>query len=72
MHSSIVQHMGAALREHHARNIRVVFALAIAVMGLINGLTVLLPTRPARIELLANLLSQLAPFNPSIWPVLDT
>lgn len=72
MHSSFVQHMGAALREHHARNIRVVFALAIAVMGLINGLTVLLPTRPARIELLANLLSQLAPFNPSIWPVLDT
>ncbi len=72
MHSSFVQHMGTALREHHARNIRVVFALAIAVMGLINGLTVLLPTRPARIELLANLLSQLAPFNPSIWPVLDT
>src|SRR5438128_5598372 len=51
---------------------RVVVALAVAVMGVINDLTVLLPTRPGRLALLGNVLNQLAPFAPSIWPVLDT
>src|SRR3989449_4750551 len=48
------------------------FALAIAVIGGINGLTVLLPARPGRLALLGSLLNQLAPFAPSIWPVLST
>src|SRR5438128_6933130 len=51
---------------------RVVVALAVAVMGVINDLTVLLPTRPGRLALLGNVLNQLAPFAPSIWPVLST
>ena len=52
--------------------LRAVFALAVAVMGVINDLTVLLPTRPGRLALLGSLLNPLAPFAPSIWPVLDT
>jgi lysylphosphatidylglycerol synthetase-like protein (DUF2156 family) len=71
MNSSMMQHTGESLREHHARNVRIVFGLAIAVMGLINGLTVLLPSHPERLAFLASMLSQLAPFTPSIWPVLD-
>jgi lysylphosphatidylglycerol synthetase-like protein (DUF2156 family) len=41
-------------------------------MGIINVLAVLLPTRPGRLALLGSLLNQLAPFAPSILPVLDT
>lgn len=52
--------------------IRAGFAFALAVMGCINGLTVVLPTRPGRLALLESLLNQLAPFAPSIWPVLST
>ncbi|GAC1403341.1 MAG: hypothetical protein NVS4B12_25520 [Ktedonobacteraceae bacterium] len=47
------------------------FALAIAMMGVINGLTVLLPARSGELALLGSLLNQLAPFAPSIWPVLS-
>src|SRR5260370_677135 len=52
--------------------LRAVFALAVAVMGVINDLTVLLPTRPGRLALLGSLLNRPAPFSPSILPVLDT
>ena len=58
-------------RSRSTRFIRAGFALAIAVMGCINGLTVILPARPGRLALLESLLNQLAPFAPSIWPVLS-
>src|SRR5947209_8102676 len=50
--------------------LRRVFALTIAIMGIVNGLTVLLPTRPGRLAFLVTLFDNLAPFAPSLWPFL--
>src|SRR5438128_7362729 len=72
MQSRIMQRVRGSQRAQTTGKLRVVFALAVAVMGIINGLTVLLPTRPGRLALLGSLLNQLAPFAPSILPVLDT
>jgi lysylphosphatidylglycerol synthetase-like protein (DUF2156 family) len=54
------------------KGIRWSIALAVAFMGLINGLTVLLPARPGRLELLMSFLSQIAPFAPPVWPFTST
>jgi len=56
----------------HKKLIREVIAVTIALMGIINGLTALLPTRPGRLELLISFFDQLAPFAPSIWPFTQT
>src|SRR5260370_37030811 len=62
-----MQRKGRTMRSAHRTQagravgkLRVVSALAVAVMGVINVLTVLLPTRPGRLALLGNLLNQLA------------
>jgi phosphatidylglycerol lysyltransferase len=72
MQSRIIRQVRRSQRTQATGKLRVVFALAVAVMGVINDLTVLLPTRPGRLALLGSLLNQLTPFSPSIWPVLDT
>src|SRR6266487_5488767 len=72
MQSRIMQRVRGSQRAQTTGKLRVVFALAVALMGIINVLTVLLPTRPGRLALLGSLLNQLAPFAPSILPVLDT
>lgn len=46
---------------------RRLLALGVALMGIINGLTVLLPSRPGRLALLIALFSQVAPFTPSAF-----
>lgn len=50
------------------KEIRGVIAFAVALMGVINGLTVLLPTRPGRLDILLAFFNYVAPFAPSIWP----
>src|SRR2546430_12062822 len=72
MQSSIMRQLRGSQGAQVTGKLPVVFALAVAVMGIINGLTVLVPTRPGRLALLGSLLNQLAPFAPSILPVLDT
>jgi hypothetical protein len=72
MHSRIMRQVRGSQRARATGKLRVIFAVAVAVMGVINDLTVLLPTRPGRLELLGSLLNRLAPFAPSILPVLDT
>src|SRR2546426_5666455 len=72
MHGRIMQQVRRSQRAQFTGKLRVVFALAVGAMGVINDLTVLLPTRPGRLALLGSLLNQLAPFAPSIWPVLST
>jgi lysylphosphatidylglycerol synthetase-like protein (DUF2156 family) len=55
--------------------IRGVLALTVALMGCVNGLTVLVPLHPGRIELLRDLYSTLvalAPFGPGFWPFVQT
>lgn len=52
------------------KDIRYAFALAVAFMGSMNELAVLLPVRPGRLALLNTILEQLAPFAPSLWPIL--
>jgi lysylphosphatidylglycerol synthetase-like protein (DUF2156 family) len=68
-----------ALRDSRAvpsqRLIRGMLALTVALMGCMNGLTVLLPSHPGRFELLRDLLTTidlLAPFGVAFWPVLQT
>jgi lysylphosphatidylglycerol synthetase-like protein (DUF2156 family) len=72
MHSRIMRKARGSQPAQATGKLRVVFALAVGVMGVINDLTVLLPTRPGRLALLGSLLIQLAPFAPPILPVLDT
>jgi lysylphosphatidylglycerol synthetase-like protein (DUF2156 family) len=72
MQSRIMKWVRGSQRAQITGKLRVVFALAVAVMGVINVLTVLLPTRPGELALLGSLLNRLAPFSPSILPVLDT
>jgi lysylphosphatidylglycerol synthetase-like protein (DUF2156 family) len=72
MHGRIMRRVRGSQQAQATGKLRVVFALAVAVMGAINDLTVLLPTGPERLALLGSLLNQLAPFSPSILPVLDT
>ena len=56
------------------RMLRQLFALTVALMGLINGLTILLPARPGRLALLTILVNLLAPFAPylahELWEML--
>lgn len=62
---------------HHTRvfsqetGIHLVLACSVAFMGVINGLAVLLPARSAHLALLATIVSQLAPFSSSIWPIIQ-
>src|SRR5205809_6323792 len=51
----------------HKKVIRGVIAITVAFMGIINGLTVLLPFRPGRLELLIGFFNQIAPFAPPVW-----
>lgn len=56
--------------ERIARSIpakRRLLAIGVALMGIINGLTVLLPSRPGRLALLIVVLNQIAPFSPSVF-----
>lgn len=71
MQPKIMQWHPWPFRVRSTRVIRAGCGLAIAVMGAINTLTVLLPAAPERLALLENLLNQSAPFAPSIWPVLS-
>jgi len=59
-------------KAKHAKLVRAIFAIAVAIMGLLSGLTTLLPLRPGRLDLLTALLYQFAPFSPSIWSFLRT
>src|SRR5947209_8457227 len=61
-----------AVKTEHAKLVRAIFALAVAIMGFISGLTTLLPLRPGRLDLLTALLYQFAPFSLSIWSFLRT
>lgn len=72
MQSKVMQWLPWSSRARPTGVIRAGFVLAIAVMGAINSLTVLLPAGPGRLALLGSLLNLLAPFAPSIWPVLST
>nr|BBH93800.1 hypothetical protein KTA_19990 [Thermogemmatispora argillosa] len=57
------------------RLIRGVLALTVALLGCLNGLVVLLPPHPGRLELLHDLLTTialLAPFGPAFWPFVQT
>jgi phosphatidylglycerol lysyltransferase len=72
MRSSVIQKEHGSPRAQATGKLRVVIALSVALMGVINDLTVLLPAHPGRLALLESLLNQLAPFAPSIWPVLAT
>jgi lysylphosphatidylglycerol synthetase-like protein (DUF2156 family) len=57
------------------RLIRSLLALTVALLGCINGLVVLLPSHPGRLELLRDLLTTialLAPFGPAFWPFVQT
>ncbi|GAC1392122.1 MAG: hypothetical protein NVSMB38_14590 [Ktedonobacteraceae bacterium] len=56
----------------HETGIHLVLACSVALLGVVNGLAVLLPTRPGRLALLTTMVNQLAPFSPSIWPVVQT
>ena len=56
----------------YKKTIRTVVAAAVALMGVINGLTVLQPIRIGRLALLFGMLDQFAPFTPSLWPVAQT
>lgn len=56
----------------YTKTIRAVVATAVALMGVINGLTVLQPIRIWRLALLFGVLDQFAPFTPSLWPVAQT
>lgn len=58
------------LIEHVARSVlakRRLLAIGVALMGIVNGLTVLLPSLPGRRALLIALLNQIAPFTPSVF-----
>jgi hypothetical protein len=68
MHGRIMRRVRGSQQAQATGKLRVVFALAVAVMGAINDLTVLLPTRPERLALLGSLLNQLAPFPPRSCP----
>ena len=56
----------------YTKTIRAVVAAAVALMGAINGFTVLQPIRIGRLALLFGVLDQFAPFAPSLWPVAQT
>ncbi|HLZ80181.1 MAG TPA: phosphatidylglycerol lysyltransferase domain-containing protein [Ktedonobacteraceae bacterium] len=56
----------------YTKTIRAVVAAAVALMGALNGLAVLLPIRIGRLELLLGVFDQFAPFTPSLWPVAQT
>lgn len=51
----------------HKKIVRGVIATTGAFMGIINGLTALLPSRQGRLELLIGFFNQIAPFAPSVW-----
>src|SRR5262249_30204452 len=51
----------------HKKVIRGVVAITVACMGIINGLTVLIPFHRGRLELLIGFFNQIAPFAPPIW-----
>ena len=55
-----------------SRAIRVFLASAVALLGVLNGLTVLLPEHPGRFIVLFSLFNLLAPFAPSVWPIVQT
>lgn len=46
---------------------RRLLAIGVALMDIVNGLTVLLPSLPGRLELLTTILNQVAPFTPPDW-----
>lgn len=52
----------------NSRVVRSTLALTVALMGIINGLAVLLPVRLGRLALFVYWIEQFAPFTPSIWP----
>ena len=55
----------------YSQVVRSLLAITVALMAIVNGLTVLLPARAGRLALLAILFNQLAPFAASIWPVIQ-
>jgi lysylphosphatidylglycerol synthetase-like protein (DUF2156 family) len=52
--------------------IRAGVAIAVALLGVVNGFTVLLPIHIGRLALLFDVLDLFAPFTPSLWPVAQT
>lgn len=56
----------------YTRTIRASIAAAVALMGVVNGLTVLLPIRSGRLELFIAVFDQFAPFTPFLWPAAQT
>lgn len=59
---NLVQSFPTLSRIQQVRLLRYACALAIALLGMMSGLTVLLPTRPARFAFLWSLFDQFAPF----------
>ena len=55
-----------------ARGMRRGIASAVAFMGLVNGLSVLLPLHPGRLAFLNAFFAQMAPFAPPFWPFVET
>ncbi|HLI89892.1 MAG TPA: phosphatidylglycerol lysyltransferase domain-containing protein [Ktedonobacteraceae bacterium] len=54
------------------KEVRVIIAFAVALMGIMNALAVLLPVRRGRLVILVGVINQFAPFTPSIWPFLGS
>jgi lysylphosphatidylglycerol synthetase-like protein (DUF2156 family) len=55
----------------YAPFVRGLLAITVALMAIVNGLTVLLPAPTGRLALLAILFNQLAPFAASNWPFMQ-
>ncbi len=55
----------------YSQLVRSLLAITVACMAIVNGLTVLLPSRAGRLALLEILFNQLAPFAASIWPFIQ-
>jgi phosphatidylglycerol lysyltransferase len=56
----------------YTKTVRTVVAIAVTLMGVIDGAAVLLPIRIGRLAWLIGVLNQFAPFTPSLWPVAQT
>jgi phosphatidylglycerol lysyltransferase len=53
--------------KHNTQLRRWLLAVGVALMGIINVLSVLLPSLPGRLNLLTSILNQVAPFAPPAW-----
>lgn len=57
--------------SRYSQLVRSLLAITVAFLGIINGLTAILPSRAGGLALLEILFNQLAPFTASTWPFID-